>query len=232
MTDGQIFHPHHTDVQLLVFAYIFTLIYMTHSNFSAFTPASSHLCSWRSSPNLFSLITFSSFPRTGTLTHPNTAQRAATKSIQCDRSGTLLMVCRLQDQKNLITRNQQNAVLDWGFFCCGSSKKLSQTLWSCWCLHSSPWFKVWNVLSVWYFTYPTFPIPLVGEGAGETGMKSILLGEEDFSDLSKSLSLCKYKVSDLTLTEDITSEPKAQPSNGKTLGQMHTIGKTDELKLF
>lgn len=34
-----------------------------------------------------------------------------------------------------------------------------------------------------------FPIPLVGEGAGETGMKSILFGDEDFSDLSKSLSL-------------------------------------------
>lgn len=41
--------------------------------------------------------------------------------------------------------------------------------------------------------WPTFPIPLVGEGAGETGMKSILFGEEDFSDLSKSLSLWEHK---------------------------------------
>lgn len=34
-----------------------------------------------------------------------------------------------------------------------------------------------------------FPNPLVGEGAGETGVKSILLGEYNFSGLSKSLSL-------------------------------------------
>lgn len=61
----------------------------------------------------------------------------------------------------------------------------------------------WNVVSAWYLIYPTFPIPLVGEGAGETGMKSILFGEKDFSDLSKSLSLCEYKVSDLTLAQDL-----------------------------
>lgn len=34
-----------------------------------------------------------------------------------------------------------------------------------------------------------FPNPLVGEGAGETGVKSILFGEYNFSGLSKSLSL-------------------------------------------
>lgn len=34
-----------------------------------------------------------------------------------------------------------------------------------------------------------FPNPLVGDGAGETGVKSILLGEYNFSCLSKSLSL-------------------------------------------
>lgn len=39
-----------------------------------------------------------------------------------------------------------------------------------------------------------FPNPLVGDGAGETGVKSILLGEYNFSGLSKSLSLCKHKV--------------------------------------
>lgn len=42
--------------------------------------------------------------------------------------------------------------------------------------------------------YPTFPNPLVGEGAGETGVKSILFGEYNFSCLSKSLSLCKHKI--------------------------------------
>lgn len=47
-----------------------------------------------------------------------------------------------------------------------------------------------NISSV---TLP-FPNPLVGDGAGETGMKSILLGEYNFSCLSKSLSLCKKKV--------------------------------------
>lgn len=40
-------------------------------------------------------------------------------------------------------------------------------------------------------------------------MKSILFGEEDFSDLSKSLSLCKYKVSNLTLAQDIALQTKA-----------------------
>lgn len=34
----------------------------------------------------------------------------------------------------------------------------------------------------------------MGDGAGETGVKSILLGEYNFSCLSKSLSLCKKKV--------------------------------------
>lgn len=61
----------------------------------------------------------------------------------------------------------------------------------------------WNIVSAQYFTYPTFPIPLVGEGAGETGMKSILFGEKDFSDLSKSLSLCEYKVSHLTQAQNL-----------------------------
>lgn len=42
--------------------------------------------------------------------------------------------------------------------------------------------------------YPTFPNPLVGEGAGETGVKSILFGEYNFSCFSKSLSLCKHKI--------------------------------------
>lgn len=59
-------------------------------------------------------------------------------------------------------------------------------------------------------------------------MKSILFGEKDFSDLSKSLSLCEYKVSDLNTGKDITSKPKAQPSNGKSLGQMHNVAKVDE----
>lgn len=63
-------------------------------------------------------------------------------------------------------------------------------------------------------------------------MKSILFGEEDFSDLSKSLSLCKYKASDLTLAQDITLEAKAQPSNGNSLGQTHKIAKADELKFL
>lgn len=90
----------------------------------------------------------------------------------------------------------------------------------------------WYIVSVWYFTYPTFPIPLVGEGAGETGMKSILFGEKDFSDLSKSLSLCEYKFSDLTLAQDITLKSKVQPSNGKSLGQKHKVAKADKLKFF
>lgn len=63
-------------------------------------------------------------------------------------------------------------------------------------------------------------------------MKSILFGEEDFSDLSKSLSLCKYKVSDLTLAQNITLESKAQPSNERSSGQMHKTAKADELKFF
>lgn len=63
-------------------------------------------------------------------------------------------------------------------------------------------------------------------------MKSILFGEEDFSDLSKSLSLCKHKVSELTLPQDTTLGSKAQPSSGKSLGQMHKIAKADELKFF
>lgn len=36
-----------------------------------------------------------------------------------------------------------------------------------------------------------FPIPLVGDGAGDTGTKSILFGDED-TDFSRSLSLCKH----------------------------------------
>lgn len=34
-----------------------------------------------------------------------------------------------------------------------------------------------------------FPNPLVGDGAGDTGVKSILFGEYNFSGLSQSLSL-------------------------------------------
>lgn len=60
-------------------------------------------------------------------------------------------------------------------------------------------------------------------------MKSILFGEEDFSDFSKSLSLCKYKVSNLTMVQDITLESKAKPANQKSFGQMHKIAKADEL---
>lgn len=40
----------------------------------------------------------------------------------------------------------------------------------------------------YYHILLTFPIPLVGEGAGETGTKSTCFGDDDFS---KSLSLCK-----------------------------------------
>lgn len=37
------------------------------------------------------------------------------------------------------------------------------------------------------------PIPLVGDGAGDTGTKSMRFGDED-ADFSKSLSLCKHTV--------------------------------------
>lgn len=36
-----------------------------------------------------------------------------------------------------------------------------------------------------------FPIPLVGDGAGDTGTKSMRFGDDD-ADFSKSLSLCGY----------------------------------------
>lgn len=38
-----------------------------------------------------------------------------------------------------------------------------------------------------------FPIPLVGDGAGDTGTKSILFGDED-ADFSKSLSLWEHDI--------------------------------------
>jgi hypothetical protein len=38
-------------------------------------------------------------------------------------------------------------------------------------------------------THTFFPIPLVGDGAGDTGIKSIRFGDDD-ADFSKSLSLC------------------------------------------
>lgn len=37
-----------------------------------------------------------------------------------------------------------------------------------------------------------FPIPLVGEGAGDTGTKSIRFGDDD-EDFSRSLSLYRIK---------------------------------------
>lgn len=83
------FHPpHHTD------CLHFYPTHTKHSNFGASSPAIPQLHSWRSCPNLITLMT-SSFPGTRTLTHPNTAQRAATENIQCDRTGTLLKLCRL-----------------------------------------------------------------------------------------------------------------------------------------
>lgn len=38
-----------------------------------------------------------------------------------------------------------------------------------------------------------FPIPLVGDGAGDTGTKSIRFGDED-ADFSKSLSLYECSI--------------------------------------
>lgn len=89
-----------------------------------------------------------------------------------------------------------------------------------------------DVFSVWCFTYPTFPIPLVGEGAGETGMKSILFGEEDFSDLSKSLSLCKYKSFKLHSCTRHYLRIQATTFHGKLLGQVRKRAKTDELRFI
>lgn len=75
-------------------------------------------------------------------------------------------------------------------------------------INSSLWKR--QLISCWQ--YPTFPNPLVGEGAGETGVKSILFGEYNFSGLSKSLSLCKYKIlpsfniSQISFTTTITHQ--------------------------
>lgn len=53
------------------------------------------------------------------------------------------------------------------------------------------------------FTF--FPIPLVGEGAGDTGTKSIRFGDED-ADFSKSLSLWTQQYERSNLRTDLRTQ--------------------------
>lgn len=78
------------------------------------------------------------------------------------------------------------------FHCFFTSVETLELKCVCMCvrINSSPWKR--QLTSCWQ--YLTCPNPLVGEGAGETGVKSILFGEYNFSGLSKSLSLCKHKI--------------------------------------
>ena len=48
------------------------------------------------------------------------------------------------------------------------------------------------------------PMPLVGDGAGETGTKSILFGDDD-TDFSKSLSLCRMMSEEVRTSSKMTT---------------------------
>lgn len=173
--------PHHTqDMQLLVSVYSLPL-HIQHTQILVLLPQRTPITQLGITV-ITTMIFFSSL-RIRTLTHPNITEVktcSVNEVIHCFNSaGSRINTWFSETSKTWI----------WVGFCCCFLN--CQTICEVSQPHSLAGFQ--TVYSAWCFTYLTFPIPLVGEGAGETGMKSILFGEEDFSDLSKSLSLWKNR---------------------------------------